>query len=378
MGIVANINVPEISTGKLVERVTAFYAGMMNAGVPCHEVRPVMLFGPTGVGKSSAVMQVADRLKQALGREVEVVDIRLTSCTITDLIGIPVPDKDRKGTIWLKPEIYKQDADNAKNAKEKKIFIYFFDELDKASPAIQAAALQLILDRKAWVHNFPEFTFVIAAANPARGTTKYETRMAPELMNRFKHFNVQPDFDSFRVWGIREGLHPLVLGYLSYDNSKLYAASEGQDIAFPTPRSWKSISDLLKVYEGRYKDMRDLHYDLAGEIGSGTALDFEGYCNINAKLPNTDDIFHARAKGCPNTMDVLSALIASMTTYVQAHLDTIDTAELTNAGRYLSHLGTPKDFLAMYYKNLQSMLKDSEHFKQAMQKEPTYLDWTEE
>ena len=367
----AMINVPEISAGKLVETVTAFYAGMMNAGVPCREVRPVMLFGPTGVGKSSSVQQVAERLAKTLDREVEVVDIRLTSCTITDLIGIPVPDKDRKGTIWLKPEIYRQDEEHA---KVKKIFIYFFDELDKASPAIQAAALQLILDRKAWVHNFPEETFVIAAANPARGTSKYETRMAPELMNRFKHFNVQPDFDSFRTWGIAEGLSPYVMGYLSYDNSKLYAGNEGQDIAFPTPRSWKSVSDLLKVYDGQYGSVKDLHYDIAGEIGTGAALEFEGYCDLYSKLPATEEIFRGTAKACPRTPDVMYGLVASMTTYIMAHIETISDVEMTHAIQYMDNMKFPPDFQTLFYRNLQCM-QENERFRLLLMKLPKFMDW---
>ena len=360
----AKINAPEISTGNAVKTISNYYMMMKKGGVSCADVRPIMLFGPTGVGKSAAVSQVAAELEKEMGAKVHVVDIRLTSCTITDLIGIPAPNTEHTGTVWLRPEIYEQ-------GNGEDYYIYFFDELDKATPSVQAAALQLILDRRAWTHRFPENTWVIAAANPARGTTRYETRMAPELMNRFKHFNVQPDFDSFREWGIGEKIHPFVLGYLSYNQSKLYATSESEEIAFPTPRAWKSVSDTLSAFEGSYSDIQDLHYDIAGEIGVAEALEFEAWCGVFAMMPNTENIFRGTEKNMPKTPDVMHALIASMTVFISRKVKNITSAELRNASRYVSRF--PVDFATLYYRNIREI----DGVKLRLMKVPEYLDWAE-
>ena len=271
----AIINLPGISTGAVVRVNADYFIRMIEKGIPCWDIRPVIMFGPTGVGKSAAVVQISNQMEQELGKKVKVVDIRLTSCTITDLIGIPTPNIDRTETIWLRPEIYKFD----KETEDDTFFLYFFDELDKASPAVQAAALQLILDRTAWVHKFPKNTLIIAAANPARGTKKYETRMTPELLNRFRQYNVQPDYESFKQWGTENELHKFVMGYLAFDHSKLYAQNEQEDTAFPTPRSWKSVSDLLKAYDGEFVNVSDLHYEICSDIGVGEAFEFEGWCD---------------------------------------------------------------------------------------------------
>ncbi len=361
----ADINTPGISTGNLVKTVSNYYIRMRSQGVNCPDIRPIMFFGPTGVGKSAAVLQIAARMEKETGRKVHVSDIRLTSCTITDLIGIPSPNADRTATIWLRPEIYEQ------GGGEDDYYIYFFDEIDKATPAVQAAALQLILDRKAWTHRFPENTFVIAAANPARGTENYTTRMAPELMNRFKHFNVQPDYDSFREWGIGEKLHPFVLGYLSYDRSKLYADTESRDIAFPTPRSWKSISDTLNAFDGIYKNLDELHFDIAGEIGTGNALEFEAWCSVFAYLPDTGNIFRGMEKTYPKTPDVMHALIASMTSYINKKGKNIRPAELQNACSYVSRF--PVDFATLFYRNIREI----DGIKLRLMKVPEYLQWAE-
>ena len=351
----ANINIPGISTGNVVRRLATYYINMIDNNIPCKEVRPAMLFGPTGVGKSAAVYQIASLLEAEKKIRVKVVDIRLT-----DLSGIPSPNADKTSTIWLRPEIFENEE------AEDLYYIFFFDEIDKASPAVQAAALQLILDRRAWTHSFPANTFVIAAANPARGTAKYETRMAPALMNRFRHFNVQPEFSSFREWGIKESVHPYVLGYLSYDQSKLYASSETEDVAFPTPRSWKSVSDTLKVNEGCYKDITDLHYDIVCDIGPGVALEFETWCKVYTMLPDTVGIIGGIEKKLPKTPDVMHALIASLTSYISEHKNEISEKELQNVFRYIQKL--PADFRTLFIMGI----KDIEELKLKLMKLPDY------
>ena len=89
------------------------------------------------------------------------------------------------------------------------------------------------------------------------------------------HFLIDVDFDSWRKWAVRYQVHPLILGYLSYDQSKLYHEPEGkEDIAYPTPRTWSFISNLLfasgiKAETGGLPG--DLHYLIASCIGIGAA-----------------------------------------------------------------------------------------------------------
>lgn len=359
----ADINVSSVSTGEVIEEIFTYYTKMLEAGYDYKEIRPVMLFGPTGVGKSSGVYELAELIKKHYKCDVVVNDIRLTTCTITDLNGIPAPNKDRTETVWLKPEIYKQQK--GKNT----IHIFFFDELDKAQPAVQAAALQLILDRKAWTHDFPERSFVIAAANPARRTKKNETKMLPELMNRFRHFNVKPDFESFRRWGIANDIHPYVLGYLSYNNSKLYASSESESIAFPTPRSWTSISNMLKAYDGSFESVEELHNGISAEIGTGDAIEFESWCEAFYSLPDTYRIFEGKEKKFNKSPDVLYALVGSMIMFISSKSSSIAIDELRNACKYVDKF--PADFRALFYRYFE----DIDSVKALKFKVPEYMDY---
>ncbi|MCR5106305.1 MAG: AAA family ATPase [Eubacterium sp.] len=370
----AILNLPEISTGEVVKINSDYIIKMLRSGVECKDIRASIFFGPTGVGKSAAIYQIAERLRKELKRPVEVVDIRLTTCSITDLIGIPVPNADRTETTWLRPEIFKIN----KSEDDDTLFLYFFDELDKASPSVQAAALQLVLDRTAFSHNFSKNTIIFAAANPARtssakkadGMGPKETKMTPELLNRFRQFLVKPDMDSFREWAIANKLHPLVLGYLSFDNSKLYAASEMETTAFPTPRSWKSVSDLLKAYDGPDDmDISDLHYDIAGDLGKGVALEFESWCSVSEFLPDIRYIFTGQETKLPRTPDVLHAVIASMTTYIEDHIKRMPVSEMRNACKFVNRF--PVDFAALFYRNI----RDIEGVNLRLMKVTEYSEW---
>ena len=212
----------------------------------------------------------------------------------------------------------------------------------------------------------------MAAANPARGTNKYETRLSPELMNRFKHYNVQPDFDSFRAWGLSNRLHPLVLGYLAFDQSKLYAEKETEETAFPTPRSWKSVSDLITAYEDADIAIDALHYEISSDIGTGAALEFCGWCKISDQLPDVDLIIQGEESDIPRSPDVLHAIVASVTASIRQHSEDISISELENVFEYI--LSFPSDFIALFVKNL----RDIEGLNLKLMKVAAYKDWCDD
>ena len=95
--------------------------------------RPVMLWGPPGIGKSDMVHQIgADQNR-------DVIDIRLPLWEPTDIKGIPYYNTESNTMCWAPPVELPQDPNS--NA------ILFLDELPSAPPAVQAAAYQLILNR---------------------------------------------------------------------------------------------------------------------------------------------------------------------------------------------------------------------------------------
>ena len=139
--------------------------------------RPVFLWGPPGVGKSDLAAQLANELEAVL------VDVRLNLWEPTDIKGIPYYNSKENTMCWAPPS----ELPSKEFAEKHKMVVLFLDELAGAAPAVQAAAYQLILNRRVGTYQLPNNVVIMAAGN--RMTDKGVTyRMPTPLANRFVHF----------------------------------------------------------------------------------------------------------------------------------------------------------------------------------------------
>jgi hypothetical protein len=235
--------------------------------------RPAFLWGPPGIGKSDLVSQVgADA-----GREV--IDVRLALWEPTDIKGIPYYNSDLGTMTWAPPAELPTDEDSTA--------IIFLDELNSAPPAVQAAAYQLILNRKVGTYHLPKGVDIVAAGN-RDGDKGVTFRMPAPLANRFIHLEMKVDFDDFQDWATLNGVHPEVVGYVGFAKQDLYDFDpKGSSKAFATPRSWVFVSDLLKDDDCDSETLTNL---VAGAIGDGLAVKFMAHRKIASKLPKAEDI----------------------------------------------------------------------------------------
>ena len=92
--------------------------------------------------------------------------------------------------------------------------IVFLDELNSAAPAVQAAAYQLILNRRVGQYVLPDGVSIVAAGN--RDSDKGVTyRMPAPLANRFIHLEMKPEFDDWLEWAVNNNIHKDCLLYTS-------------------------------------------------------------------------------------------------------------------------------------------------------------------
>src|SRR3954470_11759572 len=110
-------------------------ARALGALVPAR--RPAYVWGPPGVGKSSLVRQAAD----ALG--LDLVDLRVTLLDPVDLRGLPRLTAD--ACVWVPPAFLPRGGTG----------VLFLDELAQAPALVQAACLQLTLDRRLGEYELP-------------------------------------------------------------------------------------------------------------------------------------------------------------------------------------------------------------------------------
>jgi len=230
--------------------------------------RSIMVLGPTGVGKSEVVHQIA------VSYGMRVIDVRLLLWSLTDLKGIPYPDESRIYTKWLINDVLpRTDRDGGSG-------ILLLEELNAAPKTVQAAAYQLTLDRKIGDYVLPDGWYIVATGNREQDNGVYTAPPAP-LADRFEIHEVEVDFGVWRDHAINVGYNPAVIGYLSANYTALYTfkPEDTVELVFATPRSWAAVSDLLDA--GLTGDV--LRIKIEGNVGAVESASFLKYMK-NAKL----------------------------------------------------------------------------------------------
>lgn len=234
--------------------------------------RPAFIWGQPGVGKSAVVSELC---KEFGGK---LYDIRLSQCEPTDLRGMPFFNHTTGMMEWAPPV----DLPTENDAAKYPVVFLFMDEMNSAAPNLQAAAYQLVLDRKVGTYTLPDNVFVIAAGN-REGDRGVTYRMAKPLSNRMVHFEMRVDKDSWVEWAVNNSIHPDVVGFIQFSADSLNDFNpKNPDVSFATPRTWEYVSDVI------YQNLDELTATniICGTIGEGTALKFLAHRKFAASLPD--------------------------------------------------------------------------------------------
>ena len=363
-----NTNITTMAISEVIDKLKDMYLKLIEKNIPFKNIPSVFLWGPPGVGKSDGVFELAKHIDNNTDKTVVVSEIHLLLFGPVDLRGVPVPDATRTLTDWLRPRILELDpSDNVIN-------IVFLDELTAAPQSVQAIAYQITLKRAVGEHKLPDNTIIIAAGN--RTTDRSIAYNMPKaLANRLMHFEISLDFERWADWAVKSGdIHPYVLGYLYFDNSKLHKDDDIKAVAYPTPRSWMFVSNILNTY-GEIEDMSEVYPLIAGCIGKETALEFIAWCKTYRDLPNINDIVEGRRADKPRSIDASYAIVASLISYVSSHVKSdevrLSLDEINNICKYVNNLQI--DYSASIYRRFMDM----DLFMTKLQEAPAFRQWIE-
>lgn len=250
------------------------------------------IWGPPGIGKSSIVRQVAE------ARGLEVRDVRLAMCDPTDLRGIPFYDPKAEQARWAPPEFLPRKGNG----------VVFLDELNAAPPAVQAAAYQLVLDRRIGEYELPAGWSILAAGN-RQGDMGVVYRMPSPLANRFCHLDLEADYDAWKQWAYGRGIHAGVVGFLGFRRELLHRFDRVQaSRAYPTPRSWEFAARMLSAGVAPQQRLAAV----AGCVGEGAALELLAYLDVAEQLPDADAILEGSSQAVPKELSTLYALVGAL------------------------------------------------------------------
>lgn len=239
----------------------------------------VMLWGAPGIGKS----ELAAQLAKLFGLALHILTASLKSPV--DLAGIPVADLANKVCIWLRPE----------DVPDYPVLL-FIDEININSPSMQAALMQLVLERRVGPHHLHPETVIVAAGNRLSDRAAAQ-RMPSALCNRFAHFNIEPDIASWAEWARIDGVDPRLVGFLEFrpmllhvmpgataDDGDYRITIDSEAKSFPSPRAW--------VRAARFLDRApELRQTLVGAlVGNGPAAELEGFLRVVSSVPTLKQI----------------------------------------------------------------------------------------
>ena len=245
--------------------------------------RPIFLWGPPGIGKSDIVRQVSEGFANS-----HLIDIRLSLWEPTDIKGIPYFDSNSGTMVWGAPS----ELPTEEFAKAYDNIVLFLDEMNSAAPSVQAAAYQLILNRRVGQYKLPDNVLIVAAGN--RDADKGVTyRMPAPLANRFIHLELAVSFDDWFDWAVNNNIHNDVVGFLTFSKKDLYDFDpKSSSRSFATPRSWTFVSELI---DDALDDATTTNL-VSGAVGEGLAVKFMAHRQHAADMPNPTDILNGKVK----------------------------------------------------------------------------------
>jgi MoxR-like ATPase len=244
---------------------------------------PVLLWGEPGIGKTAAMSQLAADLGLPLTTVIASVH------EPSDFSGLPVVGEDpaEQGVPMAPP-------DWAVRLVRAGRGLLFLDELSTAPPAVQAALLRLVLERRVGALRLPPAVRIVAAANP-RSSAADGWELSPPLANRFVHLQwtyehevvvrglggiwprtVLPRLDRERLPDAVAFARRAVCAFLSARPTLVHRMPTDEARRggpWPSPRSWEMALRLVAFATAAGVSRDVLSIVVRGAVGDGPGLE---------------------------------------------------------------------------------------------------------
>ncbi|MFR9790112.1 AAA family ATPase [Streptomyces sp. MB22_4] len=289
---------------------------------------PVLLWGEPGIGKTAALTQLAASLDLPLTTVIASVH------EPSDFSGLPIVGEDP--AVQGVPVAPPQWAVELVRAGRGLLFL---DELSTATPAVQAALLRVVLERRVGALRLPPGVRIVAAANP-RASAADGWELSPPLANRFVHLHWVHDREVVvrglgGVWPRAElpRLVPerlpeavafarrAVCGFLEARPTlihRLPSTETRRGGAWPSPRSWEAALTLLAFGTAAGVSPDVLALLVRGAVGDGPGFEFLAHLD-RMDLPDPESLLADPARAeLPERGDLRQAALEAVVAAVGA------------------------------------------------------------
>ena len=249
--------------------------------IPVESQRPLLLIGPPGIGKTAIMRQIAAEC------EIGLVAYTITHHTRQSAIGLPYIEKKNFGGVEYSVTEYTMSeiiASVYKQIEETglKEGILFIDEINCASETLAPAMLQFLQYKTFGSHKVPDDWIIAAAGNPPE-YNKSVREFDIVTLDRVKKIEVTEDYDIWKEYAVRNGVHSAIILYLDIKKENFYCVKNTADgKVFATARGWEDLSNIMYVYEQLNKVV---DYDVIFQYiqNQKTARDFASYIELYKK-----------------------------------------------------------------------------------------------
>ncbi|MQY15505.1 hypothetical protein SRB5_56870 [Streptomyces sp. RB5] len=289
---------------------------------------PVLLWGEPGIGKTAALTRLAQELELPLTTVIASVH------EPSDFSGLPVVGDDpaEQGVPMAPPDWAVRLVRAGKG-------LLFLDELSTAPPAVQAALLRLVLERRVGALRLPPGVRIVAAANP-RSSAADGWELSAPLANRFVHLHwthdhevvvrglggtwpraTLPRLDPRRLPEAVEFARRAVCGLLGARPPLVHRLPDSESRrggAWPSPRSWDMTLRLIAFATAAGSSRDVLSLLVRGTVGDGPGLELLASMD-RMDLPDPEDLLADPAGAVlPERGDLRQAVLDGVVAAVRA------------------------------------------------------------
>lgn len=239
-----------------------------------------MVVGSPGCGKS----QIVHKIAQDYG--LKVIDLRLSQCDPTDLMGFPNIQGHKAGYVPM--NTFPIEGDPIPQGYNG--WLLFLDEFNSAPPAVQAASYKVVLDRMIGQYHLHKNVAIVCAGNLEIDNAIVQT-MSTALQSRLVHLELTVDTKEWVDWASSNGIDHKITSFINFKPSNLFTfQADHTDKTYACPRTWEFANRLVKTVDSQSPYFLPM---LAGTISEGVAREFVGYCKIFNDLPKIEQIIAA-------------------------------------------------------------------------------------
>lgn len=257
---------------------------------------PIFMYGGYGIGKSSIIKQFGQTQSKVEKKEyiywndidetkkklVEanpekyfvVFDERLSQYEPSDLRGVPQMFDNNSCVEWKVPRWLNFTTNSTSTG------IIFFDELNLASPSIQASAYQIINDRTLSDKRISDGFFIIGAGNRLNDKANVYEMPSP-LRDRMSEVELVFNDELWFDWAENKGFDTRILAFLKYKSSNCNRVDDDKESKSATPRGWERCNNQIKGLE--LSEIEPLVSVAVGEVMGTELVSF-------VKLSNSIDL----------------------------------------------------------------------------------------